>query len=776
MSGNKEAYQKAMNQGHSHAWDQEWELAAECYRAALAEYPNQPQALTSLGLALFELKDYPAALQYYQKAAAIAQDDPVPQEKIARIYEHMGRLNDAINASLMAAEMHLKARAVEKAIDNWLRVLNLQPNNIALRTKLAAVYERLGRKDEAVQEYISVASLYQRGGDLTRATKVVEHAHELAPESQETRMALSMLHSGRLLPKPARPKGVGETGALSPEREGENQTQPGESQANPLEEAQQRAVVQMAGMLFDQAESQPLTRNHGLGALSRGQTSRGPANGGETSDQTQIMLHISQAIDSLTMGNPAQATIELEHAVSLGLREPAVYYNLGLLLKDGNPEKALRYLQESVKNPNFALASHLIIAEIYEKSEQWSPAASAYLQALALADAEVVPPDQVEALLAQYDTVAETQANEDTAELQSICKAVNSQLMRDDWRSYLSKAREHLPPQAEGAPPIPVAEIVLETRSTQVVEAMAQVRQLAAAGKLRSALDEALFALQYAPTYLPLHVLIGDLLLQDGRIHDAVRKYTVVTDLYVVRNEASRAVRMLRRIEQVIPADTSVRQRIIDLLVSQDRIDEALEESTDLAELYYHMADLDKARQIYMDALKTAQKAKDSRARAIKILLKVADIDLQRLNLREALRAYEQVRQLQPDNLAVRAQLVALNLRMGEEQAAMKALDDTLGFLDKNNRSKDAITFVNDLLEDQPNHLGLRRRLADLYIHDNQIGEAVAQLDQVADGLLNAGKSYEAINMLELILTLNPPNAAEYRVALESLRRGTLRT
>src|SRR5512146_2379301 len=109
MAGNKEAFQKAMNQGHSAAWDQEWEKAAECYNAALEEFPNHPQALSSLGLALFELQDFPAALQCYQQAASLLPEDPVPQEKIARIYERMGRLNEAISASLQAAEMQLKA-------------------------------------------------------------------------------------------------------------------------------------------------------------------------------------------------------------------------------------------------------------------------------------------------------------------------------------------------------------------------------------------------------------------------------------------------------------------------------------------------------------------------------------------------------------------------------------------------------------------------------------------------------------------------------------------
>ena len=53
-----------MNQGHSAAWDQLWDQAASFYRMALEEFPNHPQALTSLGLALYEMANYQEALQY----------------------------------------------------------------------------------------------------------------------------------------------------------------------------------------------------------------------------------------------------------------------------------------------------------------------------------------------------------------------------------------------------------------------------------------------------------------------------------------------------------------------------------------------------------------------------------------------------------------------------------------------------------------------------------------------------------------------------------------
>lgn len=58
MAGRENIFNKAMNEGHSAAWDQKWDQAATAYQNALEEFPDHPKALTSLGLALFELQRY----------------------------------------------------------------------------------------------------------------------------------------------------------------------------------------------------------------------------------------------------------------------------------------------------------------------------------------------------------------------------------------------------------------------------------------------------------------------------------------------------------------------------------------------------------------------------------------------------------------------------------------------------------------------------------------------------------------------------------------------
>ena len=49
-----------MNEGHSAAWDQEWNKAVTAYRSALQEMPDHPKALPTGDLAGFMVQEFTA--------------------------------------------------------------------------------------------------------------------------------------------------------------------------------------------------------------------------------------------------------------------------------------------------------------------------------------------------------------------------------------------------------------------------------------------------------------------------------------------------------------------------------------------------------------------------------------------------------------------------------------------------------------------------------------------------------------------------------------------
>jgi len=64
----------------------------------------------------------------------------------------------------------------------------------------------------------------------------------------------------------------------------------------------------------------------------------------------------------------------------------------------------------------------------------------------------------------------------------------------------------------------------------------------------------------------------------------------------------------------------------------------------------------------------------------------------------------------------------------------------------------------------------LRRALAVQYQQAGQMENAIAQLDAVGEILVEAGKNDEAIEVIQQILLMNPPNADDYRTLIQQLQ------
>jgi len=769
MAGREDIFKKAMNVGHSAAWDQQWDNAAAAYQKALEEFPNHPTALSSLGLALFELQHYDESLQVYQKAVQVAPNDPVQLEKVGQLSERVGRNQEAIQSFLKAAELYIKNQDAEKALTNWMCVTQLDPENITAHSYLAMVHERLGHTQQAATEYLTVASLLQRSGNAEKAAEVIGRALRLVPKSPEARQAQTMLKGGQLLPKPMRSQGG--TGALRMEtvKELESHKDP-DTGLDPIGEARKRALTRLAEVLFDLSDEAvtPQVPKRGMQAIERG---TGELNL-KQDDRTKIMLYIGQAIDAQTKNREAQAAEELEKALAIGFTDTALYFDLGLLRsKTERLESALRHLQNAVKHADYALGARLLMAQIQRQMGRLPEAVTEYMEALKVADATVLPPDQSDEIRQLYEPLIEANAHQtDTVVMEQLCNNINQLLLRPNWRSELLLAREQLPKPAEGAPPMPLAEILAQAESSQVIETIGRVRALARAGHLRTAMDEAFESFKYAPTYLPLHTLVGDLLIQEGRTQDAVAKYTVVAEAYSVRGEATQAVNLLRRIVQVAPMDLTVRTRLIDQLAARGMVDEAVGEYIDLADIYYRLADLDMARKTYTTALHLAQQGSANRAWSVKLMRRMADIDMQRLDWRQALRIFEQLRTLEPDDITVRKSLIDLNIRLAQLPQATAELENFLAHLQSSGRRKEAIPFLEELVTDIPKQGLLHRALAEEYRLADRIPEAVTQLDALGNLLFNAGDRDGAIQTIETIMAMNPPNISVYKTLLVKLK------
>ncbi|OQY37390.1 MAG: hypothetical protein B6243_00610 [Anaerolineaceae bacterium 4572_5.2] len=768
MTGEKDRFQKALDKGHSAAWDQDWGRAATYYRQALDEQPNDVKALTSLGLALFEMREYEEALEYYSKAAKLFPEDPVSFEKLSTLYELLGNNDLASNTASQAAELYLKRKDVQKAIESWGRAVVANPENLRPHTRLAVVYDRLGQKSKAAIEYLNIVSLLQEKGQTEHAEQAIRRAAKLDPRSGKVKRALQMWQQGIMLPKPAQPHGG--TTPLETEQkllEARSEEQEKEPEASPVEQARQLALSILASVVFEDTDENGSQReDRSLATIMDGGGSVFSAQG----DRTRLLLHVSQVIQLQKQRNFKQAAEELKGAIKAGLEHPAAYYNLGYLyLETNNLKGAINNLNKAITNAHFALGARLLLGQAFREQEKWGKASKEYLEALKLVDLSMAPQDQIELLHQIYDPLIDAQEKEENKEKQiQICDNIEGILLRPNWKEQLEDITEQFGKDSENRTPL--VDVLVETSSNKVVDILTNIQRLARRGLFGAAMEEAFYALEFAPTYLPLHISIGDLLLKKEQTKLAIAKFSMVAEAYRIQGKTERAIATLNRVVELKPMDIDIRQSLIKLLIDYGRIDDAIEEYLNLAEVHYSLAELSNARDVYAQALDIVQTHQKEADWQVRILHRLADIDTQRLDWASSSDIFETICRLQPKDKKANMSLVDLHYRMGEDAKAESSLNRYLKQMKTEEECTQITKFISRLREEMPQKTALRWLLAQSYEKLGKIEEAITELDALGELLLNEGNNIQATSVISKIIKLNPPNVEEYQQLLNQLQ------
>src|SRR5579859_4418681 len=101
--------------------------------------------------------------------------------KLAELYTQQGLFNDARAQYLQVAEEFLKGGELENAVRIFQKILEMDPENSNMRVRLAEVYIRLGKKNEAWQIFSSAAENLRSKGSLNEAEEVLQRMLKLDP-------------------------------------------------------------------------------------------------------------------------------------------------------------------------------------------------------------------------------------------------------------------------------------------------------------------------------------------------------------------------------------------------------------------------------------------------------------------------------------------------------------------------------------------------------------------------------------------------------------------
>ncbi len=728
MPANQTTYTDALKKASNAAWDKQWPAAIREYRRALVEFPDDAEAHAGLALALEESGRLEEALNEQLLCVKLAPQDPTCLMHAASLYARLGKAAEATNAYLKLAEMHCAEKEMERAIEAWRQVAAMDANRVDVLSRLVGALKETGQYGAAAQELTVMARVHQQAGERELALRSVEESLLLDPDNIQARSLLSELRG-----RPASGGGSGSGSAV--------------------EQARRSSLARLAQTVFD-----------------AGPKWHRPEPGATQAQGTDVQSLVASAIDAQMQGRTGDAIERYEQIIKSGTAPNEVLFNLALLYQATRRfDEAIPLLKQTARERSFGLAANLALGECYRAQGKGDAALESYIQAMKIVDLSTLERDQADDVIRLYESLAEGyRSRGDQADAEGFMQSLVDFLGSRGWEDKVSQVRQHIETVAQAGTPMNLAE-VLETRETgRVIEILKQSSAQMEQGLLGAASDEALEAIEIAPGYIPAHVQLAEILERGQRLPEAREKYETLAEVAAVRGDFPKAVTFCRRALRLAPEDVTRRSKLIDLLVRQGQVSEALAEYVELGAVLERSGHVDKALDRYGEALRLAGRAGVSNSAVAALRMRLAEGHLKAGEWSDALPLVRELSSGAPSDERLHFILSELYFRLGQREKGERELDLLLG-LCGGVASTTSRQVLAAMLRNLPDEVPVNLRLARTLGQAGERAKAVQLLDALGDRLLNAGQREDALAVVQEIIALDPPEVQEYKKLLNDL-------
>jgi tetratricopeptide (TPR) repeat protein len=735
MPGNRSVFNDALTKGHNAAWDGQWSKAAAEYRRALAEFPDDTTIRLSLAHALEQLGQWESALREYQHLAQALPNDPAPLARVASLLECLRRAPEAAGAYVQVAELYVAARLTSKALEAWRKAAELEPNRTDVRQKLIEAYTRTGQPVAAAREQLALAQIYRARGDQAKAIHLAEQALKLDPANTAARTFLDEL-TRKETPAPV-------------------------TVASPVDQAEKTALSRLAETVLGASETPR------EGADERQPDAR------PVVEQAEVDALIARAVDAQMRHRVADAIEAYRKLMAQGIARPEVKFNLGLLyFETMRYDEAVQLLSETVNEDQFALASHYALGQCFRAQGKLDRAIEHFLQVIKIVDLSSVRRDQADDLIRVYEELAESYAAQgDRAQTERLSQSLEEFLSSRGWEDKIPQFRQRLETIKEEGAQTGLVEVIQVSESDRVLEALALAQEYLRRDKLVAASEECLHAIELAPTYLPAHIRLADILVKQDRLSEANTKYQTIAELCVITGDLKRAETMYRSALKIAPDDVGTRSKLIDLLTQQNRTEEALEQYLELGESYARANQVGKALEKFTEGVRLATRAGQSGKLALTLRHRLAEMRARQNDFAGALTVYQEIRQHSPEDERAHFYIVDLEFRLGQTGAALRDLETLLTRYQTRNEPQKVTAVLEALVQSYPTEPDLVMRLAQHYHALGATEQAIAALDALGEAQLSMGNKRAAAVTIRRIIELKPPRVEEYQKLLQEISR-----
>src|SRR3954463_8077350 len=129
------------------------------------------------------------AVKEYQRVLEIDPDDVRVLQKLAELYQKMNRKAEAADCYEKVAKTYTQQGFYLKAVALYKQVLKVI-DRVEVSVKLAELYQQLGLIGDATKEWQTVAAHHEKSGDHKASLDALKKLGDLAPEHVASRIRL----------------------------------------------------------------------------------------------------------------------------------------------------------------------------------------------------------------------------------------------------------------------------------------------------------------------------------------------------------------------------------------------------------------------------------------------------------------------------------------------------------------------------------------------------------------------------------------------------------
>lgn len=662
-----------------------------------------------------------AAISITQFLTSIAPNSPDAWWLAAQFHRKLGEKEAAAEASLKAARLFSEAGAVTEEETCYREALEEFPDDDAVLETLAFFYEREQRAAEALDMMKRLAGLAQKGNDYSAAAQWLQRAVKLAPDDQDSREKLVeyLIHSGRA---EIAVEHLFELARVYSKMSMRDKAMAAYERVLVLEGNSEEAVTHLLDLAFQSEDTNRISRySHMLADLK--------AESGGIKQACQVL----------------KALLD---------KDPD---NIAAL------EKLANLSQRGQDDKNYCLALHAL-GHKYAKRGDYAQAIVQFEKVL-----ERRPADQellqmlVDCYKAEGDIIKAADYGErllDLARAQHdydrVRQAALAILSVDDKRATVRRDLGDAMAAARQ-----MTDAIVEW--TQASEQFQADRDFASAAECLRRVSEA------SPENVAALRRYAELLISAGNSEVARDAYCRLADTYAATGEFNSAEAVMIRLLQIDPDDAQAHRKALDLYRHSGHSDAALAEILWLAQHQIQSRNYNEAEHLVQQGLEIDAGNLQLQHMRIEVVRKLARPDEVQFRLRELAQRYlqqgelqdaadtlEQVLQLDSELLDIRKELTTVYAKLGQEHRAVEEYLITVSTLLRRLEFEEARELADSALQQFPDNLSLRSRLADAFGGSGQ-GEIAARYYSVCASMAHAiANEDEQIRFLKLAVDMRP--------------------